>query len=235
MTTATQEIIEIQPVRKDAAHEYEVKSSEINSQIQTLRIVDQSSYELSAGILKTVKEMSKRLDEKRKEITSPLDVAKKAVMDLFRSPSERLALAESNLKNKMLEYQNEQDRIRREAEEKLRLEAEKKQRELEERAKKAEENGKVGKAEELRDKAAMTIAPTIAPTVQKVEGVSTREVWSAEVVDVMALVKAVAEGKAPLNFLQVNTTVLNAQARATKDSLSFPGVKFISTKVLASR
>jgi DNA repair exonuclease SbcCD ATPase subunit len=230
-----QDMIEIQPVRKDAAHEYEVKSSEITGQIQTLKIIDQASYESAAGLLKTIKDMAKRLEEERKKITSPLDVAKKAVMDLFRSPSEKLSESESKLKSLMLDYQEVQDRIRREQEAKLQREAEKKQRELEDRAQKAEESGKTEKADELREKAAMTVAPTLAPNVQKVEGLSVRETWSAEVTDMTALVKAVAEGKAPMNFLTVNTTVLNAQARATKDSLSFPGVKFIATKGLASR
>ena len=224
--------IEIAPIKRDSADEYSKQSLSLEVRAKSLVIKDQESLEGAANLRKTIKDFSKQLDEERKKITSPLDQAKKAVMDLFRKPSETLEAAEGVVNKAITSYTVEQERIRREQEEKLRKQAEaeeKKKREaLEERARKAAEAGKAEKAEELRQKAAevQVVVPSLASTVEKVNGLSFRDNWSAQVVDLRALVKAVADGKAPLNFLMANQPVLNSQARATKDSMPVPGVKF---------
>ncbi len=239
MTTET--LIEVAPINTRQADEYNAKAVDLTNQAQALTIKNQPDLERAADLRKTVKEMSKTIEEARKRITTPLDAAKKAVMDLFRGPAEKLEIAEKKINSAMITYTTEQERIQREQEEKLRRQAEAEERRkreaFEERARKATEAGKTGKAEELRQKAAevQVVAPTLAPTVQKVAGLSFRENWSAEVTDLKALVKAVAEGKAPLNFLIPNSTTLNAQARATKDSLPFSGVKFVCEKIPVGR
>ncbi|HEU4401903.1 MAG TPA: hypothetical protein VFT43_07335, partial [Candidatus Polarisedimenticolia bacterium] len=60
--------------------------------------------------------------------------------------------------------------------------------------------------------------------VPKEAGVTFRDAWKARVDDAMALVKAVAEGKAPLAYLTVNQAALDAQARVLKGELRVPGV-----------
>jgi hypothetical protein len=69
----------------------------------------------------------------------------------------------------------------------------------------------------------------------RVEGVSFRDTYTAEVFDLMALVRAVATGLAPITLLQVNTTALNGMARALKNALALPGVRVISGRVAAVR
>lgn len=239
MTTDT--LIEVAPINTKQANEYNAKALELTTQAKQLTIKSQPDLERAADLRKTIKDMGKNLEEARKKITSPLDVARKAVMDLFRGPAEALASAEITLNKAITTYTSEQERLRLEAEVKLRRQAEaeeKRKREaLEERARKAAEAGKAEKAEELLQKAAevQVVAPTLAPTIQKVAGLSFRENWFAEVVDFMALVKAVAEGKAPMNFIMPNSTVLNSQARATKDSMIVPGVKFFMEKIPVGR
>jgi hypothetical protein len=87
---------------------------------ETFEVVDAATYELAAEELRAIKAKASALDERRKAITGPLDVAKKAVMDLFRGPLDVLAQAEASLKRSMLSYSQEQARIaeqaRREAE-----------------------------------------------------------------------------------------------------------------------
>lgn len=63
--------------------------------------------------LKRIKLKSKDLNDKRVAITKPLDDAKKAVMDLFRQPTEILNQAELVLKNSIVNYQEDQARIAR--------------------------------------------------------------------------------------------------------------------------
>jgi hypothetical protein len=49
--------------------------------------------------------------------------------------------------------------------------------------------------------------------------------WRAEVVDLVALVKAVATGAAPLEVLQPNQQFLDELAAREKDALTLPGVR----------
>lgn len=118
------DLIEVEPIKTNLANEYVEKSNQLAIQVNQLKVVDQSSYETAASLLSSIKSMAKSLDESRKKITGPIDIAKKAVMDLFRPPADALAQFESDLKDRMITFQNEQEKIRREKEEKLRREAE---------------------------------------------------------------------------------------------------------------
>lgn len=51
--------------------------------------------------------------------------------------------------------------------------------------------------------------------------------WHAEVVDLMALVQAVADGSVPLAALQPNTTWLDDAAARDRQSLGIPGVRAV--------
>ena len=80
---------------------------------------------------------------------------------------------------------------------------------------------------------------TGAPEIEapaKVSGISGRVTYSAEVDDLVALVKAVAEGKAPIESLQADMKFLGAQARAFKKAGElYPGVKSIASRSIAAR
>jgi len=71
--------------------------------------------------------------------------------------------------------------------------------------------------------------------VARPAGVQLRETWRAEVVDFMALVKAVAAGKAPPSYLLANEPLLNQQARALKAELRLPGVKAVKEAGVAAK
>ena len=226
------QLIEVAPINSKVADEYSSNAINLYDRASMLMITNQEKYENAAELLKTVKGMAKELEEARKKITNPLDVAKKAVMDLFRKPAENLEKAESTLKRIMISYTQEQEQIRREQEEKLRRQAEaeeaRKRKAFEERAKKAEESGKAEKAEELRQKAAevQVVAPVLASTVQKVAGVSMKKNWKARVINPMAV---------PREYLVIDEQKLNQVARATQGTLVISGVQFYSEDILASR
>lgn len=189
-----------------------------------IEIKTHDDYAMAADQLTRIKAAAKLIDEKRKVLTKPLDDRKKEVMDSVRPFTDALASAETIFKNGMIGYDNEQERLRRlaeaEAEEKRRKEQEK----LEARAEKAEASGNSEKAEALREIAASTVVATPAVTVApKVTGISSRKTYSAKVVNLMDLVKAVAEGKAPLNALQADQSFLNKMAVAFKENFDYPG------------
>ena len=198
-----------------------------------LTISNQSDYEAASAVLSEVKSRYKELDAQRKEITKPIDAAKKAVMDLFKTPLELLEKAESKIKGLMIGYTNEQERKAREEQARLQrladAEAAKQKKILEEKIARAEASGKTEKAEELqmqKETIIPIVAPIIAPQIETPKGVSYRDQWSAEVTDINLV---------PREYLIANMPALNKMAQATKGTLSIPGVKFTSTKILASR
>lgn len=101
----------------------------------------------------------------------------------------------------------------------------------------AESEGDTATAEAILTEAAHAPAPTIhvAPAVAKVEGVSTRTTWSAEVTDLHALVKHIAAHPDMLGLLLPNGPALNKMAQAMRQSLSIPGVRAVANTVRASR
>jgi hypothetical protein len=224
-------VIEVQPINTGAIDTYRTMALQMNKAAEEIRIVNQPQYESAAETLKAIKGFAAELETARKKITTPLDAAKKAVMDLFRVPATALENAEAKVKGAMLTYANEQERIRREQEEKLRIQAEEKARKerekLEERARKAAESGKSEKATALLEQAAevVAVAPVISPRVEKVSGISTKTIWKARVRNV-ALV--------PREYMVVDESALNKVAQATKGSLAIPGVEFYSEQVMSA-
>jgi hypothetical protein len=66
-----------------------------------------------------------------------------------------------------------------------------------------------------------------APLVPKVAGASPVMRYRAEVIDKMALLKAIVEGRAPMELVEPNQSALNAQARSLKSGFSVAGCKLI--------
>lgn len=199
------------------------------------RIANADQYQNAAEDLRKVKSLGKKLEDQRKAITGPMDVAKKAVMDFFRAPLNYLDEAETALKAALLTYDREQERLRIEAEAKAAEAARKEQEKLLARADKAAESGKQEKAEALQTQAAM-VAPVVNVAPQtKVSGISSRDNWTAEVTDMLELVKAVAAGQQPLSLLSVDQTKLNGMAKALKQDLMIPGVKAVNKPVISAR
>lgn len=89
----------------------------------------------------------------------------------------------------------------------------------------AQEKMEQEKAAKVADKKGLpppppTTAPFVAP-----KGITATTRWEAEIVDMMALVKAVAAKKVPIVAVEPNTKFLNQQATSLKELLDFPGVK----------
>lgn len=206
--------------------------------VEAFEVVDAGTYELAAEELVAIQKREKALVDQRLAITRPMDAAKSSVMDLFRAPVETLQSAASILKRKMVAYTTDQQRKAAEAREAAEraAQAERDRLEAEARALKAE--GRAGEAAVKEQVAAMVIAqPPAAPVaVPKVAGVSTRETVDFEVVDLLALVKHVAEHPELLALLTVDSVKLRAQVKALGMATKLPGVKvFPKTSLAAAR
>jgi colicin import membrane protein len=193
------------------------------------------AYEAGADDLKRVKAAQKQLEELRTGMTGPLNASLKRINDFFRAPTQRLQNAEGKIKRALLAFSQEQERIRREEQAKRDAEARKEQERLAKLAAKAEAAGKVEKAERLELQAATIVAPVVQMEQPRVTGLATREVWHGECVDLMALVQAIAAGKAPLALVAANDKVIGQQARSLKTDFAVPGIRVWSTQEMASR
>ena len=226
-----QTTIEVKPIETKEIKEMTTNAKQTLTTCQNLKIKGQEEYSYAGECLKQVKSKIANLEDKRKEITRPLDAAKKAVMDLFRKPLDMLSEAECIIKRGLLTYQQEQEKIRREEEAKLqaqaRKEEERKRQALAERARKAEAEGKTAKAEELRQKeiAVFVPVPVVPNQVEKVGGISTKTIWKFKIVDPNSI---------PREYLIPNDVMLGNIARATKGTLTIPGIEIYSEDVIAS-
>jgi hypothetical protein len=199
-----------------------------------VHIVTADDYEDAAATLQRIKGRSKELDDLRRSLTRPIDETKRRIMALFERPMSLLVNAEAAIKRGILGYQREQERLRSEEEARLREQARKEQERLLARSARAEAAGKEEMAEALEDQAAMIIAPIVVSDTPRISGLSTRQTWHAEVVDKMALIQAVAAGHVPDVVLVPDMTILNAQARALKTALDYPGVRAVPEQVVAA-
>lgn len=242
--------------------------------VESFEIVDVPTFEIGAEELKAIKAKAAALEEQRKAITKPMDDAKKAVMDLFRSPSELLAQAEAILKRKMLGYQQEQERIAAEARRKAEAEAAAERARIAADARKAEEAAQAeraaaaqaaqalqsatdtaererlageiaqraaetarleGQAYAQREMATMVVAaPPAVAEPPKVAGVSTRTTIEFEVVDLHALVRAVAERPELIALLAVDSVKLRAYVRGLGMQTNLPGVRVFEKSSLSA-
>lgn len=152
---------------------------------------------------------------------------------------ERLELIEKVGKRAMITWNDEQEKIRKEEEARRQREAlgqeEKKKGQLLVRAEKADARGDTVKAEGLRAASDQVVVPTapVESAIPVIQGQSIRDNWVGEVVDLAALVKAIAEGRASIGFLKVDQVAVNKQAKATKDTFKIDGVRFWNDKTMA--
>jgi hypothetical protein len=89
------------------------------------KVEDKLSYDITEHTIKLANEVVKSIESSRKAITSPLDAYKKQIMDVEKEAVEPLKKYIESAKSKMLDYNNELERVQREANEKLRIESEK--------------------------------------------------------------------------------------------------------------
>jgi hypothetical protein len=214
----------------DPAQDPQVK--ELTAQTETLlevgsnyRVANAGDYQVAGIELQRVKGAQKRLDDLRKSMTKPLDAAKKAIMDFFRTPEDKLARAESGIKRAMIGYQSEQDRKRREEQARVDEAARKERERLAAQAQKAAASGKVERAEQLEQRASAVVAPVISREPPKVIGVQTREVWKFEVTN---------PDLVPRQFLSVDDSKIRKVVGALKGDTKIDGVRIWSERAIAA-
>ncbi len=182
-----------------------------------------------AKYLNQVRGLQKRIEE----WFSPMrDNAHKAWKSICGKENEMQAKPTEMIKHCRAMLANWTDREEeRERQEQKRLDDEAKAKAIAE----AKAEGDKQLAKDIKADKVAVMSEVVARPVEKVAGVSTRKTWNIQVVSVMDLVKAVAAGKAPIEYLLPNTSALTNVARATKGQIVIPGVRMIEVTTIAGR
>ena len=150
-----------------------------------------------------------------------------------KSHVEPVSEAKRLIKSKRILYVDEQERLRKIAEARIQAEARRIAEEAALAAAIAAENaGDSVEAEEILNEPVHVPVVTVAKSTPSA-GVSgaIREIWSAEVINMMELLKAIVDGKASIGLVEPNHAALNGIARSLKDNMKLAGVKAVSWKV----
>jgi hypothetical protein len=201
-------------------------------------IVDAASYKKAGEFWLKAKALEKRI----KAYFEPMKKAAKAVhTEICNKEAEALKRANEStaiLSPAMGRYEADQERIRLEKERVAQAEA----RRLEEEARlneaiQVQETGD----SELAEQILATPAPVAPISIPKdrfeseAGGISTREQWSGEVVNLRELIKGILDGLVPITAVEANATVINQAARTNKDQMKWPGVRFFKTVIRVGR
>lgn len=190
-------------------------------------VSDAESYAGAMASLQEVRTFIKELDENRKELTRPLDEAKKSIMAEYRPAEDALKAADYALVSATSKWSREQAEAQRKAEQAAREKAERERQRAEQKAEEYREKGREDKAQEWETKAAFTPQPVVPNTVPKVAGVNTRKVWKFEIVDA---------GKIPAKYLMPDEKMIAGVVKAMGGNTEIPGVHVWSEDIpVASR
>jgi hypothetical protein len=205
--------------------ELETTVNDLATYARDFKVTTAEQYSAAGADLTRIKAARKRLDDIRTGITRPMDAAKKAVMDFFRAPGEKLDQAERAIKRAMVDFTEEQERLRLEEQRRADEAARKERDRLAAQAARAAESGKIEKAEQLQARAATVVAPVISREPPKVTGVSTRDVWKFEIVNEMEV---------PREYLMVDESKIRKVVGALKGETRIAGVRVWPEKSIAA-
>lgn len=204
-----------------------------------LCVVDSQETLKAAGAMLTdvVKPLLKEIEKSCDPVCAAANAVHKAACDQRSDLKAPLLEAEKLFKQKMgtwVTAENarvaaEQKRI---DDEQAAAEAKRKRLEQDSLARAAEQEaaGKKGQATQTMNRAIERserpiTPPRAAPAAPaKVKGVSMGEVWECEIMDKMAFLQAIVDGKIPKTVLKIEIGVMNRLAQASDGQVDWPGV-----------
>ncbi len=206
----------------------EVKAKDYGLQAMALVVDSQVTYDSAALFLDGAKAIMKAMDESYDPVIKAAHDSHKAALKAKADQYRPVEEASKAITGKMKAWwRGEQARVaeaQRKADEIALRKAE------DEALANAEmlEAAGMGEAAMEAVEAPMVIERVTVAAPVKAAGARYALLYSAEVVDLMALVKAVAAGTQPMAYLEANLPALNAAARAQKEAMRIDGVKVIA-------
>lgn len=200
-----------------------------------LDVVNQAGLERGAALLRDIKALVAEIQKSTRPVIQAAKAAHSAALKQEKDLLAPLEEAETLIKRKVQTYVTEEERKAREQAALEAAAAREQQEKAEREARELAEMGEHELAEHVREEAAAATALPIVPAPPKAQGIVTPETWHFEVVDLKALVSAVARGDVPLAALLANEKVLGQQARALRAELQWPGVRVYSQRGVTVR
>jgi type I site-specific restriction endonuclease len=210
--------------------------------IEGIDVADEETQGQVGDLVKMMQHRRRKLEDKRESLVKPLNTVVREINALFKPPRDRIDEIVQIAKKKMNRFAQAQVAIANEKARQERETAARERREAQELAdslrKKAGQEAAIVAdvvVEEAEKKVERAAAPAkVATTRGRESSVIVTKTWKAEVVDILDLVKAVADGKLPTHVLEPNMTALNDMARELKDEGTVNGVRIfqdVSTTV----
>lgn len=252
---------DINPASDPEVKALTVQTEQFEALALTYRVSTPVQYTDAGEQLKQIKTAMKRLDDLRKGMTRPLDAAKKAIMDFFRAPEEKLTRAEAGIKRAMIAYSDEQERIRREEQRKAEEAARKERERLEDIARETERKAREKAESERKAAEAATAAGRAAEAAKLMARAAATEERAAakaeEVTQQAAMVVApvihreapkvsgistrevwlfdvVDAAAVPREYLMVDESKIRKVVGALKGDTCIAGIRVYSDKRMAS-
>ena len=225
------------------AEEVTTRALTIPEQANAVKIIDAGSYVNASKLWQDIRALRAKVKESFDPIIQKAHAAHRAALDSKAKVDAPLEVAEKTVKKAMNAWDEEQERIRQEEQRRLQEEARKREEEARLAAAiEAEQAGAKEEAEQILEEP-VPVAPVIVPkATPKVAGgpvFQTR--WFASVVDIKALCRAVADGKASTEYVMglekdrltgiVSCPALNKMATALKGTMNVPGVQAMSRRM----
>lgn len=210
--------------------------------IEGLDVTDEETQGQVGDLVKMMTHRRKKLEDKRMSLVKPLNGVVNEINALFKPPRDRIDQIVQLAKKKMNRFAQAQvaleDEKRRIAQREAQAEREEAQKLAESLRKKAGQEAAVvadAVQEEAEKKVVQAAKPAkVATTRGRESSVIISKTWKAEVVDLLEVAKAVADGKLPTHVIEPNMTALNDIAREKKDPGTIHGIRFfedVSTSV----
>jgi hypothetical protein len=192
--------------------EFQEQSLTLLEQAKTLAIKTPEDYQRVGEFVLVTTAMIKKIKEYFKPLKTAADRAHAAICDREKQELSIPVQADTMGRIMLRGYQEEQDRIRIEAQRKAELAAQevarKEQERLLEKAAKADAQGKTDKAEALMEQAEnvyvepVVVAPTVEKTVQLNGGsVTIKKDLEIKVIDLQELCRAIGQGSVPTTVI----------------------------------
>lgn len=242
-------------------------SAEVDETLNSLIVETIDSpmmYELAAAELVDLQAKRKEIEDKRFSITRPMDAAKKAVMDLFKSPIERLDAKISGIKAGMLAFEQSEkrkaaaqqallDKIALDQRTALAAEQAKQAEEARLQSERAAQLMSAGgdsatiaealdqaeKAQEMASALQQTTmvvsAATAATNVPTVAGIVSADVWKARVTDMAALLHFIADHPEYHEWVELKMSGLHEMAKSQRTAMRIPGAEPYEEQTIAAR
>ena len=241
--------------------ELEHQGTALVVQARALAVTDQPSFEVAAGMLRTVKTYLARVAAVLDPVIRAAHVAHKVAVDQKKILDAPALKAEGVLKASMAAYEQEIGRQRREAEAQAQQELARREAEAQAQQELARREAE---AQAMAEEAALaqalareaegdhegaqtvmvipmppapvaTFVPPVVVEAPKAEGISFRTIYRVEVDNFMALVMAVAANGLPLAVLKPDQTALDGYARSMMGAVEIPGCRMVAERVVVAR